>query len=133
MNYNNLIQKIKQIVIKYTFGIQFIDFINKYTFDTQIQQENKLISIEFVIEIISELDLDTLNILTKISDFNKYCANGDLFNVWKIIYIKLYANAEIDKIVNNKHIFITYLCIPYVSLIYSLLIILSNISLASRI
>ena len=49
------------------------------------------------------------------------------------IYIILYANAEIDKIVNNKHIFITYLCIPYVSLIYSLLIILSNISLASRI
>ena len=90
MNYNNFKLKIKQIVKFYTFGIQFIEFIDQYTFNTQIQEENKIISIQFVKEIISQLDLNSLDILTKISDFNKYYADGDLFNVWKIIYIKLY-------------------------------------------
>ena len=90
MNLHFLKQQVKELVKKYIFELHFVEFIDKYTFITQIQQENKIISIEFVKEIIEQLDSITLDIFTKISDFNKYYIDGDIYNVWKIIYIKLY-------------------------------------------
>ena len=90
MNYYLIKEQTKQLAKKYTFEKQFVEFIDQYTFNTQIQQENKIISIEFVKEIISHLDSNTFDILIKISDFNKYYSNGDIYNVWKIIYIKTY-------------------------------------------
>jgi hypothetical protein len=90
MNYYLIKEQTKQLAKKYTFEKQFVEFIDQYTFNTQIQQENKIISTEFVKEIISLLDSNTFDILIEISDFNKYCVDGDIYNIWKIIYIKCY-------------------------------------------
>ena len=90
MNYHFLKYQVIELVKKYTFEQQFVTFIEQYTFNTQIHQENKIISTEFVKEIIEQLDSNTFDILIKISDFNKYCLDGDIYNIWKIIYIKCY-------------------------------------------
>ena len=55
MNYHFLKYQVIELVKKYTFEQQFVTFIEQYTFNTQIHQENKIISTEFVKEIIEQL------------------------------------------------------------------------------
>ncbi len=90
MNFLFIKEQSKQLAKKYIFEKQFVDFIDEYTFLTQTENYEKIISVELINSIILLLDSNILNLLTNIKDFNEFCSNGDIYNFWKIIYIKIY-------------------------------------------
>jgi hypothetical protein len=89
--YEFLKEKTKLLAHKYSFGYQFINYIDNCGFEVTFN--DKIISIEskeLINKILLIIDDNTLNILQKIEDFKKYSNIGDIYNLWKIIYIKCF-------------------------------------------
>ncbi len=90
--YDILKEKTKTLAHKYTTGNQFINYINNCDFimNSTIDAKDKIYSTELVREILLIIDKDTMNMLEQINDFKKYRDIGDLYSLWKIIYIKCF-------------------------------------------
>ena len=69
-------------------------FIENYNVTTQIHYNTntnlKLVDTSLAKDIVSLLDDDTRKMLFEIRDFKCYYDLGDLYSLWKIIYIKLF-------------------------------------------
>ena len=94
--YEILKQKTKVLASKYPIGNQFINYIDECDFLTNskincnININNKIFSKELTREILLIIKNDTMIMLEKINDFKKYSDIGDLYSLWKIIYIKCF-------------------------------------------
>ena len=84
--YDSLKEKTKVLASKYLIGKKFIEYIDNCNFLKNITE--KIISKELTREILSIINKDTIHMLEKINDFKKYSDIGDLYSLWKIIYIK---------------------------------------------
>jgi hypothetical protein len=90
--YDILKEKTKVLTSKYPIGNEFMNYIDNCDFLTNSKNNNRnnLVSKELTREIISIIDKDTINMLEKINDFKKSSEIGDLYSLWKIIYIKCF-------------------------------------------
>ena len=90
--YDILKQKTKVLASKYPIGNQFINYIDECDFleNSKINCNNKIFSKELTREILLIIKNDTMIMLEKINDFKKYRDIGDLYSLWKIIYIKCF-------------------------------------------
>ena len=90
--YDILKEKTKVLASKYPIGNQFMNYIDNCNFLTNNNNNkiNNLVSKELTREIISIIDKDTINILEKHNEFKKSSEIGDLYSLWKIIYIKCF-------------------------------------------
>jgi hypothetical protein len=90
--YEFLKQKTKVLASKYPIGNQFINYIDEYDFltDSKTNNNDKIFSKELTREILLIIKNDTMIMLEKINDFKKYSDIGDLYSLWKIIYIKCF-------------------------------------------
>ena len=91
--YDILKEKTKVLTNKYPLGNKFMNYIDNCDFLTNSKNNhnnNNLVSKELTREIISIIDKDTINMLEKINDFKKSSEIGDLYSLWKIIYIKCF-------------------------------------------
>jgi hypothetical protein len=90
--YDSLKEKTKVLASKYLIGKQFIEYIDKCNclIDSKTNIIEKIISKELTREILSIIDKDTIHMLETINDFKKYSDIGDLYSLWKIIYIKCF-------------------------------------------
>ena len=90
--YDILKQKTKVLASKYPIGNQFINYIDECDFlkNSKINCNNKIFSKELTREILLIIKNDTMIMLEKINDFKKYSDIGDLYSLWKIIYIKCF-------------------------------------------
>jgi hypothetical protein len=90
--YDVLKEKFKVLASKYSIGKQFINYIDNYDFLTKSKNNNSnnLVSKDLAREILLIIDKDTMNMLEKINDFKKSGTIGDLYSLWKIIYIKCF-------------------------------------------
>ena len=90
-NYDVLKEKTKVLASKYPIGNQFMNYIDNCDFLTNSKNNNhNLVSADLAREILSIIDKDTLNMLEKYNEFKKSCVIGDLYSLWKIIYIKCF-------------------------------------------
>jgi hypothetical protein len=91
--YDTLKEKTKVLASKYPIGNQFINYIDECNFltNSKININNKIFSKELTREILLIIKNDTMIMLEKINDFKKYSDNGDLYSLWKIIYIKCFS------------------------------------------
>ena len=94
--YDILKEKTKSLASKYPIGNQFINYIDECDFLTNSKINNttnvndKIFSKELSREILLIIKNDTMIMLDKIKDFKKYSDIGDLYSLWKIIYIKCF-------------------------------------------
>ena len=88
IKYNILKEKTKILARKYSIGTEFIKHIDNYDFETIVN--DKIVSKELAREILLIIEEDTMNMLEKINDFKKCSGIGDLYSLWKIIYIKCF-------------------------------------------
>ena len=90
--YDTLKEKTKVLASKYPIGNQFINYIDECNFltNSKININNKIFSKELTREILLIIKNDTMIMLEKINDFKKYGDIGDLYSLWKIIYIKCF-------------------------------------------
>ena len=90
--YDILKEKTKVLASKYPIGNQFMNYINECDFLTnrKINVNDKIFSKELTREILLIIKNDTMIMLEKINDFKKYSDIGDLYSLWKIIYIKCF-------------------------------------------
>jgi hypothetical protein len=90
--YDILKEKTKILAHKYTIGCQFVKYIDDYDFliNVKMDTKDKLVSKELAGEIVLLINKDTMNMLEQINDFKKYRDIGDLYSLWKIIYIKCF-------------------------------------------
>ena len=90
--YDILKEKTKGLASKYPIGKQFIEYIDNCDFLTNIKINinDKIFSKELTREILLIIKNDTMIMLEKINDFKKYSDIGDLYSLWKIIYIKCF-------------------------------------------
>ena len=90
--YDSLKGKTKVLASKYLIGKQFIEYIDNCNFlpNSKTNIIEKIISKELTREILSIIDKDTIHMLETINDFKKYSDIGDLYSLWKIIYIKCF-------------------------------------------
>ena len=88
IKYNILKEKTKILARKYSIGTEFIKYIDNYDFETIVN--DKIVSKELAREILLIIEEDTMNMLEKINDFKKCSGIGDLYSLWKIIYIKCF-------------------------------------------
>ena len=90
--YDLLKQKTKFLANKYPIGNQFINYIDECDFltNSKINVNDKIFSKELTREILLIIKNDTMIMLEKINDFKKYSDIGDLYSLWKIIYIKCF-------------------------------------------
>ena len=94
--YDILKEKTKSLASKYPIGNQFINYIDECDFLTNSKINNttnvndKIFSKELSREILLIIKNDTKIMLDKIKDFKKYSDIGDLYSLWKIIYIKCF-------------------------------------------
>jgi hypothetical protein len=86
--YDILKQKTKVLASKYPIGNKFINYIDECDF--LINNNDKIYSEELTREILLIIKNDTMIMLEKINDFKKYSDIGDLYSLWKIIYIKCF-------------------------------------------
>lgn len=86
--YDILKEKTIVFASKYEFGKQFINYIDNCNFE--LTSNNLLVSKELTREILSIIDKTTIHMLESIKDFKKYSDIGDLYSLWKIIYIKCF-------------------------------------------
>ena len=86
--YDILKEKTKVLASKYSIGKQFINYIDECDF--LINSNDKIYSEELAREILLLIKNDTKIMLEKIKDFKKYSDIGDLYSLWKIIYIKCF-------------------------------------------
>jgi len=91
MNFVKFKENVKQILFKNDSYKEEYDFIENYSVSTQAKYNH--LSVDFdktlVQKIVSLLDTDTYKMLLEIDDFKHYYELGDLYSLWKIIYIKL--------------------------------------------
>ena len=90
--YDILKEKSRVFAGKYEFGEQFINYIDNCNFlmNSKTNCNNFLVSKELTREILSVIDKDTIQMLESFNDFKKYSDIGDLYSLWKIIYIKCF-------------------------------------------
>jgi hypothetical protein len=90
--YEILKQKTKVLASKYPIGNHFINYIDECDFltNSKINVKDKIYSEELTREILLLIKNDTMIMLEKIKDFKKYSDIGDLYSLWKIIYIKCF-------------------------------------------
>jgi hypothetical protein len=89
MNHYHLFkEKVKLLAKKYVFGEQFIDYIDKKDFFQE--DEKRVISIELTNEILLNIDNNIRKTLDQINSFIEYSKIGDIYCLWKIIYIKYF-------------------------------------------
>ena len=90
--YEILKQKTKVLASKYPIGNQFINYIDECDFltNSKINEKDNIYSEELTREILLLIKNDTMIMLEKIKDFKKYSDIGDLYSLWKIIYIKCF-------------------------------------------
>ena len=90
--YEFLKQKTKVLASKYPIGKNFIEYIDNINFltNSKTNYNDNLVSEELTREILSIIDKDTIHMLETINDFKKYTDIGDLYSLWKIIYIKCF-------------------------------------------
>ena len=90
--YDILKQKTKVLASKYPIGNKFINYIDECDFlkNSNINIHDKIFSKELTREILLIIKNDTMIMLEKINDFKKYSDIGDLYSLWKIIYIKCF-------------------------------------------
>ena len=91
--YDILKENTKILSHKYTIGCQFIKYIDDCDFVINNKMDitkDKIVSKELVREILLIIDKDTMNMLEQINDFKQYRDIGDLYSLWKIIYIKCF-------------------------------------------
>ena len=86
--YDILKEKTKVLASKYSIGKKFINYIDECDF--LINSNDKIYSEELAREILLLIKNDTKIMLEKIKDFKKYSDIGDLYSLWKIIYIKCF-------------------------------------------
>jgi hypothetical protein len=91
MNFELFKKNVKQLLKNDCYNLQ--DYIENYNIATQ-QKYNSCFTqpinfTQLVKDIVSLLDNDIRKMLFKINDFKKYYELGDLYSLWKIIYIKL--------------------------------------------
>ena len=90
--YDILKQKTKVLASKYPIGNKFINYIDECDFltNSKINRNDKIFSKELTREILLIIKNDTIIMLEKINNFKKYSDIGDLYSLWKIIYIKCF-------------------------------------------
>ena len=93
MKFDSFKENVKQLLIFNCYNELYI-FIENYNVTTQIHYNTntnlKVIDRLLAKEIVSLLDDDTREMLFQIRDFKCYYDLGDLYSLWKIIYIKLF-------------------------------------------
>jgi len=91
MNFCKFKENVKQILLKNDSYKEEYDFIENYSVSTQAKYNH--LSVDYnktlVNTIVSLLDEDTYKMLFKIEEFTCCYELGDLYSLWKIIYIKL--------------------------------------------
>jgi hypothetical protein len=96
MNFELFKKNVKQLLKNDCYKLQ--DFIENYSITTQKKYNDYFQAINFtqplnftnlVKDIVNLLDDNTCQMLFKIDDFKKYYELGDLYSLWRIIYIKL--------------------------------------------
>jgi len=90
--YDILQEKTKILASKYPIGNKFINYIDDCDFiiNNKTDVNNKIFSKELTKEILLIIKNDTMIMLEKINNFKKYSVIGDLYSLWKIIYIKCF-------------------------------------------
>ena len=103
MNFNSFKENVKQLLKNICLNEMYnevynevYNFIENYSVSTQTKYNNLLLQNKtldktkmLVKHIVSLLDIDTQKMLFKIDEFKHYYELGDLYSLWKIIYIKL--------------------------------------------
>ena len=93
MKFDSFKENVKQLLKADSYNKLSI-FIENYNVTTQIHYNTntnlKVIDRLLAKEIVSLLDDDTREMLFQIRDFKCYYDLGDLYSLWKIIYIKLF-------------------------------------------
>jgi hypothetical protein len=95
MNFNSFKENVKQLLGNFKSDNKYnkiYNFIENYSVETQTKYNDLSLQLQhdpLVKDIVSLLDIDTLKMLFKIDDFKRYYELGDLYSLWKIIYIKL--------------------------------------------
>jgi len=92
MNFNSFKENVKQLLKSNCLNEMYNEayiFIENYSVSTQHSSIKLGKNTTLVKRIVSLLDADARQILFKIDDFNRYYELGDLYSLWKIIYIKL--------------------------------------------
>ena len=96
MNFVKFKENVKQLLLNDCYKNEY-DFIENYSVSTQSKYNHFLVEfdktlvqdITLVKTLVDLLDEDTYKMLFEIYDFNHYYELGDLYSLWKIIYIKL--------------------------------------------
>ena len=93
MNFGKFKENVKQLLLDKSdvYNEKYKDFIENYSVLTQAKYNHLLVDfdITFIQDIVSLLDSDTSKMLFKIDEFTRAYELGDLYSLWKIIYIKL--------------------------------------------
>jgi hypothetical protein len=92
MNFNSFKENVKQLLKSDCLNEMYNEvyiFIENYSVSTQHSSIKLGKNTTLVKRIVSLLDIDIQKMLFKIDDFNRYYELGDLYSLWKIIYIKL--------------------------------------------
>ena len=92
MNFNSFKENVKQLLKSDCLNEMYNEvyiFIENYSVSTQHSGIKLGKNTTLVKRIVSLLDIDIQKMLFKIDDFNRYYELGDLYSLWKIIYIKL--------------------------------------------
>ena len=99
MNFDKFKQNVKQMLDNSKSNKNYnkiYDFIDNYSVSTQTKYNNLVFDNKNIVNnktlvnnIVSLLDKNTYEMLFKIDNFKYYYELGDLYSLWKIIYIKL--------------------------------------------
>ncbi len=95
MNFDSFKENVKQMLDNFKSDKNYnklYEFIDNYSVSTQPKYNNLDLKLEnkLIIEhVVSLLDTDTKKMLFQIDEFKHYYELGDLYSLWKIIYIKL--------------------------------------------
>ena len=91
MNFDKFKKNVKQILLSNDSYKEEYDFIENYSVSTQAKYNH--LSVDYnktvVQSIVSLLDEDTYKMLFELDEFTRAYELGDLYSLWKIIYIKL--------------------------------------------
>lgn len=92
MNFGKFKENVKQLLLyNEVYNEKYKDFIENYSVSTQAKYNHLLVvfDITFIEDIVSLLDTDTSQMLFELDEFTRAYELGDLYSLWKIIYIKL--------------------------------------------
>jgi hypothetical protein len=91
MNFDKFKKNVKQILLKNDSYKEEYDFIENYSVSTQAKYNHLPVDYNKTVvqSIVSLLDEDTYKMLFELDEFTRAYELGDLYSLWKIIYIKL--------------------------------------------